>query len=148
MKIMRHLCFGSLLLPRLLAAAEFEMEWSSLAGAGVSAGDLFELSATAGQSAGVALGGEFALREGYWSITSTIEIPAAPTLQVRLEGAELILTWPQQGDVLFQLEMCETSPASPGADWKQIGAPTWNGSEATVRLPLAAGHRFYRLHHP
>jgi|KBSSwiStaDraftv2_1062776.scaffolds.fasta_scaffold844333_2 hypothetical protein len=147
MKLLFYL--GSLLLPQLLAAQEFDLHWFGLSGYGESAGGVFALSASIGQNAGVAEGGDFALTEGFWSITSTVETPEAPTLSLRLEGAELILSWPQRSGAAFQLEVSETSPVSPGAEWKQVGlAPFSNGSETTVRVPVATGRRFYRLHHP
>lgn len=141
-----------LLVPGWSAAEDFTLDWfATAAGGGDSRGGDFELSATLGQpEAGEMLGGDFAIRGGYWSIVAALATPAAPTLSVSLSAGELVIAWPDSGSEGFGLEETTAlSESAAGTVWTWIGGTSGVSSGLrSVRLPLAAGNRFYRLHKP
>ena len=134
-----------------LPAQDFSIDWFGLAGGGGSSfgGDV-ELSATIGQpEAGEMMGGDFAIIGGFWSIVTLEETPGQPPLlSVSLAEGSVIISWPESGSEGFGLE--ETGAlANPSNPWTPINAtPEVSNGTKTVRLPLAPGNHFYRLHKP
>jgi len=132
--------------------SDFKLDWFAVAaGGGDSSGGDFKLSATIGQpDAGNVAGGDFAITGGFWSILTVSETPGAPSLNVSLAEGSVIISWPDSGSAGFDLE--ETAAlANPSANtlWTTVNVtPTANNGTKSVRLPLAAGNRFYRLHKP
>jgi hypothetical protein len=141
---------SALLIPFLLAAQDFEMDWYAVAaGGGEGSGGDFALSATVGQpEAGDMAGGDFALTGGFWSIVSETEPPPAFSLTVSLSDGDLVISWPQTGSAGFLLQEAITL-AAPGLTWNTVDVtPQTSNGTKTVRLPLTTGSRFYRLHQP
>jgi hypothetical protein len=132
----------------VLPQSDFAIDWFAVAsGGGNSSGGDFELISTIGQpDAGDLLGGDFGITGGFWSIAQVVEAPIAIFLSVSLSGGNAIISWPESGSAGFDLQ--ETS-ALVGTVWTGVNTPpeVTNGLK-TVRLPLAAGNRFYRLHKP
>jgi hypothetical protein len=144
------LCASALLIPLLLVAQEFEMDWYAVtAGGGEASGGDFTLSATVGQpEAGDMAGGDFALTSGFWSIVPATEPPPALSLNVRLDAGHLIISWPETGGAGFLLEQA-SALAAPGGTWDTVNVtPQTSNGIKTVRIPLTVGSRFYRLHQP
>jgi hypothetical protein len=152
MKILPLLCSACLLAAGPLRAQDFTLDWFTVAaGGGESSGGDFELNATIGQpDAGNAAGGDFDLVGGFWSIITLLETPDAPSLNISMAAGELVISWLQNGSIDFTLEQTTVLANPPGStSWTTVSpdASTSNGVKS-VRLPVAAGHRFYRLHKP
>jgi hypothetical protein len=145
-------CVVWLLLPGALQAQDFNLDWFTVAGGGgESSGGDFELSATIGQpDAGDLLGGDFAIAGGFWSIVTVVDTPTDLLLNVSVNGREVAISWREAGSAGFTLEetVALGNPSGTTA-WipVNVAAQAGNGSNY-VRLPLAAGNRFYRLHKP
>jgi len=137
--------------PGTLRAQDFGIDWFAVAGGGGnSSGGDFELSATIGLSdadTSTPSGGDFAFTGGFWSIVAAVETPNSPTLSVSLDQGSVIISWPETGSASFSLE--ETGALGDPNSWGTVNAASQpsNGTQS-VRLPLAAGNHFYRLHKP
>jgi hypothetical protein len=134
----------------MLQAQDFSLDWFGLAGGGGSSfsGEL-ELSATIGQpEAGEMTGGDFAIIGGFWSIVTAVEAPGQPSLSVSLAEGTVIISWPESESRDFGLEEAGVL-ADPSSPWIPVNAiPEVSNGTKTVRLPLAPGNHFYRLHKP
>ena len=132
-------------------AQDFSIDWFGLAGGGggSSLGGDFELSATIGQpEAGQMLAGDFALVGGFWSIIGVEETPGLPRLNIRLAADAIILSWPEAGTDRFTLEQWGAL-GDAASSWFPLDAiPDVSNGTRTVRLRLAPGNHFYRLHQP
>ena len=94
-------------------------------------------------------GGDFALTGGFWSVAIQPDPLPVISLSVSLANGILSISWPESGSAGFALEESDTLANSPGNTWTSVNVPpeSSNGIK-TVRLSLASGKRFYRLHHP
>jgi len=144
------LCAVWLLLPCLLNAQDFTLDWYAVAaGGGESSGGDFELSATIGQpDAGDMLGGDFAILGGFWSIATVVDTPPALSLNVSLAEGSAVISWPENGSGGFALEATDAlANPSGNTSWTTVNVtPQASNGRKSVRLPLASGNRFYRLH--
>jgi hypothetical protein len=69
---------------------------------------------------------------------------SAPSLSIRIEGNEVVVSWPEAGSAGYVLQ--NSTDVAPGASWANVpGAPTVAGGFNTVRAPSTDGRRFYRL---
>jgi len=143
-------CAVWLVIPGLLDAQDFDLDWFAVAaGGGESSGGDFELSATIGQpAAGDMSGVDFAISGGFWSIVTIVETPVDLALHVNLAGGNVVMSWLQNGSAGFALE--ETAAlANSTTTWIAVNvAPQASNGTNSVQLPLASGNRFYRLHKP
>jgi hypothetical protein len=140
-------CMAWLLIPGFLGAQDFDIDWFAVSAGGNSSGGDFELSATIGpHDAGDMFGGDFAIIAGFWSVVAVLETPGMPSLSVTLSSAQIVVSWPENGSQGFALE---ETPALANSSWSAVNAmlATSNGTNS-VRLPLPAGNRFYRLSKP
>ena len=144
-------CAVWLLLPGALQAQDFALDWFTVAaGGGESSGGDFELSATIGQpDAGDLLGGDFSIAGGFWSIVTVVDTPTDLSLNVSLNGREIAIFWQETGSSGLVLEetVALTNPSTTPWTTVNVAPQAGNGSNS-VRMPLAAGNRFYRLHKP
>lgn len=125
-----------------LGAQDFTLDWHSVAGGGgESRGGDFDLISTIGEPhAGEMLGGDFTIM-GVWGTVTSVET----SLSVSLAEGFVIISWPESGSEDFELE--ETGALA--APWATVNAtPQVSNGTKTVRLPLAPGNHFYRLHKP
>jgi hypothetical protein len=134
----------------MLRAQDFTLDWSAVTSGGgqSSAGD-FSIDATISQAdAGGMSGGDFHVEAGFWSIITTLDVPGAPTLSFAVTGNEVLLSWPASSGNGFGLEEASAFAASPvTTSWTAVSAtPQQTNGLISVRLPLASGNRFYRLH--
>jgi hypothetical protein len=144
------LCAALILMPGLLRAQDFGIDWFALAsGGGDSSGGDFELSATIGEpGAGDMAGVDFAISGGFWSIVTVVDTPADLSLTVSLAGGNVVISWLQNGSADFALEET-TVLANPITTWTAVNvAPQASSGTNSVQLPLVGGNRFYRLHKP
>jgi hypothetical protein len=131
----------------LIHAEDFTLDWFVVAaGGGQSSGGDFELSATIGQpDADNMLGTDFFLAAGFWSIVTALDTPGAPALTISLALDKAVISWPENVSPDFLLE--ETSALN--TIWTTVNATREVSNVLiTVRLLLAPGTRFYRLHKP
>ena len=141
------LCAAWVLVPALLGAQDFTLDWFAVAGGGgESSGGDYTLASTIGQSlAGGMGGGDYALEGGFWSIVGDPGEP--PVLRIAVAApSSVVISWPvpRPGWVLQQ-----SSTLGPSASWTDVVAPVVvNGSDNSVTQPVASGNRFYRLRHP
>ena len=150
--VARLLAAAWLLAPGLLNAQDFQLDWFAVAaGGGESSGGDFELSATVGQpDASDTAGGDFAILGGFWSVVTVVDTPAVLSLNVRLTEGSAVISWPEGGSGGFALEETDAlaNPSSNTA-WTTVNVtPQASNGTKSVRLPLASGNRFYRLHKP
>jgi hypothetical protein len=69
---------------------------------------------------------------------------SSPSLSIRIEGSEVVVSWPEAGSAGYILQT--STDVAPGASWANVpGAPTVAGGFNTVRAPSTDGRRFYRL---
>lgn len=67
---------------------------------------------------------------------------ARPSLQIRLEGNQVILSWP----VSAQGFSLVSSPVLPAATWSPVSGPTTtNGNEIRVTVPVTGTQQYFRL---
>ncbi len=114
-------------------------------GGGTSSGGAFSVSGTIGQpDAGRMAGGAFSVAGGFWTAVQT---PGAPFLRITRSGNSVILSWPETATG-WRLQLSTVIPAADAA-WANVAvAPVVSGGEFRVTVPIAAGHRFFRLRKP
>jgi hypothetical protein len=132
------------------SAQDFSLEASAISGGGGqgSSSD-FEFAATIGQvDAGSMSGGDFALDGGFWSIIAAVETQGAPTLTISASANQVTISWPEAGSSGFALEVANALAIPPETtSWTPVNAtPQTNNGIESVKLPLAEGPQFYRLH--
>ena len=113
-------------------------------GGGSASGGTFSVIGTEGQpDAGVTSSGRFSVTGGFWS---TFE-EALPSLTIRREGNQVILSWPNPSTG-FQLQ--ETSAiSSSGTGWASVTAvPSVVASNKQVSLTIGPNSRGFRLRRP
>ncbi len=114
-------------------------------GGGTSSGGAFSVSGTIGQpDAGRMAGGAFAVAGGFWTAVQT---PGAPLLRITRSGSNVILSWPETATG-WRLQLSAVIPAADAAWVDVVIAPVISGGEFRVTVPIAAGHRFFRLRKP
>jgi hypothetical protein len=143
------LCAAGCLIPCLLSAQGFNLDWFTVAGGGgTSSGGNYVLSSTIGQPfVGETSGANYAVVVGFEGIAENLDPVTLPSLRIaRTSANEVLVLWPASatGWVLQQSSTLGTS-----ADWTDVSTRiVVNGTDNTVTLPLVAGDRFYRLRHP
>ena len=128
-------------------AQNFAIDWFSVAGGGnTSDGGVFSVSGSIGQpDAGTLSGGSFTLDGGFWGAASESQPTSAPSLNIRLSGADCLLSWPAPS---AGFELQETSSLDSPADWKGAEAMVMVvGSENTAKVPASGAVKFFRLRH-
>jgi hypothetical protein len=145
MTTLAFLVSSGLLLSAVCASAQqYVIPWFAVgSGGGNSAGGGFSLTGTLGQhDLGQMRGGDFALAGGYWGTTS-IELPAEPSISVSVVGNSILLSWPVSvsGWVLETTTAIANSPV-----WMEVPAPYQvKGASILFSEPLPKGSKFYRL---
>lgn len=149
MKTAFNCLLAALFLIPALAAAEFKIDWSSFGGpAGESTGGGWTASSAAGNGAGTARGGSFALTGGYWSVIGIVSAPGAPRLIIERSGASVRVSWPRSAEA-FTLQETKSLTGSPEIPWTtSTDARETNATQFTVSVPITAGSHYFRLHKP
>jgi hypothetical protein len=108
----------------------------------VSAGGIYSLSGTfAKAEASTISGGSFAIENGAFETVLIVETPAAPTIRIQYQGADIIVTWAGAIDA-YQLEQT----AALLTTWSTLPATQQNaGGEIKVTIPVSAQNQFLRL---
>ena len=140
----RSLALVTLLLATSRGRAQFAIDWFTLdGGGGSSTGGAYSLTGTIGQpDAASSSGGNYEVQGGFWGAFCGAAAETAPALRIQLEGANVVLAWPNPSSG-FQLQE-SSSLTTP--DWADVNAvPVLVSSEKQINQPVATGARFYRL---
>lgn len=152
MKMFLSLVLIALSWPQQLSAQNFSITWFTFdGGGGTSTGGGYALSGTVGQpEAGPANGGGYSLLGGFWGVTSVLQAPGAPILNIeRFADGNVRLFWNLSASE-FQLEQT-AALTEPQADtiWTPVTQPhQTNTTQITVTAPATAGNRVFRLRKP
>ncbi len=132
----------------LCAQGQYSIDWSTIAGGGgASAGGVYAVSGTIGQSdAGRMSGGNFTLDGGFWGVIAAVQTPAAPYLWVALTPTNTVVVWWALSQTSWQLQST-TNLASAGGFWSECAFQTNGPACYRVESP-PTGSKFYRLHKP
>jgi len=136
-----------LLAATLNAAAQYEINWSTIdGGGGQSSGGAYTLQGTIGQpDPATSSGGRYTLHGGFWSAFTLVQMEGAPLLRIVRGGANVTLAWPNPSSG-YQLQ---ESSSLTAPNWTDVAtAPGVVGDEKQVSQTLAPGARFYRLRKP
>jgi hypothetical protein len=127
--------------PGSVGAQGFSLGWSTIdGGGGTSRGGAYELAGTVGQpDPGRLSGAAYALEGGFWSVPSHFSV-LAPTLAIQHGPNGVVISW---SAIFDGFELQETSTL--GTVWVNGPAPVVTDGINRVTIPVAAGHRFYRL---
>jgi hypothetical protein len=109
-------------------------------------GGRFTLTGIIGQpDAGVTLtGGQFSLTGGFWSFLSVVQTPGAPSLKIKLVGANAVLSWPLNTSGFFLQETSSLSvPVWTSTPQRVVNTAT----EHTVTVPAGGLMKCFRLKH-
>ena len=136
---------------RLSASAQqYSLDWHSIGGGGgQSAGGVYSVSGTVGQSAAGALaGGAFTLESGFWSMVAVVPTPDAPALAVALIKETVVLSWPLTATG-FVLEQTALVPGD-SKSWTQVPAGSYRTNDVNLSavFPVLPGCQFFRLRQP
>lgn len=135
-----------LFLAVLQAAAQYEINWSTLDGGGQSSGGAYTLAGTIGQpDAARSSGGNYTLQGGFWSALAVVPTEGAPSLRILRNGTNTTLAWPNPSTG-FQLQETHSLTAPSWTDVNTV--PGVVGDERQVNQAIAPGTRFYRLRKP
>jgi|SRR5688500_5755769 len=108
----------------------------------VSSGGIYSIEGKFGKAETSAItGGFYSIEDGAFNTVLIVETPAAPTIKIQYQGADIIVTWAGAIDA-FQLEQT----AALGAAWTALPATQQTaGSEIKVTIPVSAQNQFLRL---
>ena len=122
------------------AHAQYAIDWHTIdGGGGTSAGGVYAVSGTLGQSdAGVMSTGPYSLTGGFWAIPAADTTP--PRLFIALASPGFVTLWWTPATPGFVLQ--SWNPSSPGT-WAD--APS--GALNPVTLPATGVGRLFRLRH-
>jgi hypothetical protein len=128
-----------------MKAQTYSIDWHKIAGGGgTSTGGGFQMSGTIGQpdASGTMNGGNYSLTGGFWSLTSAVQTPGAPTLYICSSGNTVTVYWQNVGGCTLQ----QTSNAGAPNSWTTCPSPptTSNGTNY-VNITAPTGSQFFRL---
>jgi hypothetical protein len=139
----------TLLLPHLLNAQSYAIDWYTIdGGGGTSTGGVYSVSGTIGQpDAGKMTGGNYAINGGFWGILAVLQTPGAPLLSIaRTTTNTVVVFWPSPSTG-FVLQHNTNSVAS--INWSNApGTIQDDGTTRTLIVDPPTGNRFYRLFKP
>ena len=144
----RHLLALGLLIAIGAQAQPYSVDWFTIdGGGGESAGGVFRVTGTIGQSdAGRMSGGSYVLEGGFWSVFAAIQSPGAPLLRVSLTSSNtVVVAWPVSA-AGFNLQQ---NSSINSTSWSAVPTPpNVVGSEYQVLIAPPAGSWFFRLKSP
>ena len=111
-------------------------------GGGVSAGGLYSVSGTLGQTAaGKTSGASYSLSTGFWGLVRTVQPPGAPRLSLFLTRTNTVmLSWPSASQSFILQENTD------GATWLNVTQlPVDDGANTSVILNPPVGNALFRL---
>ena len=132
-----------LVLPTLIFAQAYTIDWSKVAGGGgISTGSVYSLSGTIGQSDASSLmnGGTYSIAGGFWALYA-VQTPGAPLLNITRVGNQAIVSWASSvTGWTLQTNANLTTPS-----WGNYLGSIVNNS---VTNSPPKGNLFFRLSHP
>jgi hypothetical protein len=140
-------CFIFLLMPALIFAQQYTIDWSKVAGGGgTSTGSVYSLSGTIGQpdASSAMTGGNYSITGGFWALYA-VQTPSAPLLTITRSGTSVIVSWPTL-PTGFSLQQNGTLNS---ANWTDFGGTVnSNSTTMSVSIPMPTGNLFFRLKSP
>jgi hypothetical protein len=142
----------ALLLPSLVHAQSYSINWFKVAAgggssAGTNGGVVLSLSGTVGQQDGspAMTGGSYSLTGGFWSLIALVQTRGEPNLSIALEMGVVVVSWPDTGNYTLQ----QSSNLSVPSGWvvSDYAVTTANGTNS-VTIPMPTGSLFFRLANP
>lgn len=138
---------GGLLLPAILWAQQYSINWYKIAGGGgTSSGGNYTLSGTIGQhdAGGPMTGPGYSITGGFWAVVSVIQTPGGPALYISHSGNTVTVYWQNiSGWNLYQ----NSNLNSPSGWSLNNNASLLNGTNyLTIAFPK--GNLFFRLSNP
>jgi hypothetical protein len=134
------------LMPLLVSAQSYSIDWYKIAGGGGSStGGVYTVSGTIGQpDAGQMSGGNYSTTGGFWALISVAQTPGAPTLHIGHSGNMVTVHWRAvSGWNLIQNDnLANTNGWSTNTSWT-----TSNGTNY-LHLAPPTGNVFFRLTQP
>lgn len=127
-------------------SAETKIDWQTISGGGgTSAGGVFTIQGSIGQTTGVtASGGIYAITTGFWSFVGVIQTPGAPILYISGTNQNVILRW-KLTEKPYLLEETKNLEHPP-IQWTAVDATFQTNQDfINVTLPASQGYKFYRL---
>lgn len=143
-KTILHLCC---LAPALCLAQQFSIDWHKIAGGGgAGAAGNYLFAGTIGQhdASAVAIGGNYSLTGGFWSMAQAVQTPGVPTLYISSSGNMVTIYWQDVPGWSLQQNSGLTAPAG----WSSSGGILLNNGTNYLTLANPPGNFFYRLIHP
>jgi len=130
-----------LLLPALLAAQTYSINWHTIdGGGGTSTGGVYSVSGTIGQpdAGGPMTNGPYSLTGGFWALPTVIQTEGAPTLMIAPAGVGLAqISWvPPSTNWVLQERLSLNS-----GSWSN----SVSGSTNPIVVPATVPTKFYRL---
>ena len=112
-------------------------------GGGESAGGVYSVVGAVGQpETGSMNAGPFTLSSGFWTLEGVVRASASPRMTFYTQDGFLVIAW-GPGDAGSTLEY--TTDLGSGAWITETTPPTQSTTGYSVSLPVASGHRYYRL---
>ena len=139
---------GLWLLPSLLQAQTYSIDWYKVAGGGgANTNGSYQVSGTIGQpdAGGPMAGGSYSLTGGFWALISAVQTPGTPTLAIAFVAPNSVkVSWPNTGNYTLQ-----QNASLAGGTWATSGytITTSNGTNSITITP-PTGNLFFRLHNP
>jgi hypothetical protein len=139
------------LLLALHADAQPAINWFTLdAGGGAQSSTTYLVNFTAGQTdvgPSVVASANYRIIPGFWALEDLGPATGLPELDIVLNGANVILSWPSPSTA-FVLEQTDSLNVLP-ASWSNTpGAVSDNGFIKSITIPHNIAKRFYRLRRP
>jgi hypothetical protein len=137
-----------LLVPSLLSAQQYSIDWYKIAGGGgTSTNGSYSVSGTIGQpdASGAMSGGNYAVTGGFWALINVVQTAGLPNLIISHSGNSVIVSWPNTGSYTLH----QNSNLANGSGWTTSGysITTANGTNSITITPLT-GNLFFRLSNP
>jgi hypothetical protein len=133
------------------ARAQSVINWFTLdAGGGAQSSASYLVNFTAGQTdvgTTVLTSANYRIIPGFWALEDLGPATGLPELDIVLNGANVILSWPSPSTG-FSLEQTDSLNVLP-ASWSNTpGVVSDNGFIKSITIPHNVAKRFYRLRRP
>jgi hypothetical protein len=139
----------SILVPGLIVAQSYNINWWKVAGGGGSStGGTYSLNGTIGQpdAGGPLAGGNYTVTGGFWSLLSAVQTAGTPILTIQRARNGVTISWSATAGEAFVLQ---TNGTLSAAGWAAYGgAFATNAGAVSTTISPPSGRLFFRLRGP
>ncbi len=139
-----------LLIATVASAQQYSIDWYKIAGGGgTSTGGVYSVSGTIGQhdAGGPMTGGNYSLTGGFWSLLSVVQVPGAPTLNIKYTTTNTAVIYWSSTAGSFSLQ--QNADLTQTLGWGTPGETVSdNGTNKFIIVSPPSGKRFFRLKFP